>query len=171
MAEPVVVMGVSGCGKSTVGRELARVLGMPYLEGDEFHPPQNIARMAAGVALTDEDRQGWLRTLAEQLGTARHGGVVLSCSALKRAYRDLLRAQVPELRFVHLTGSPELLAERVATRDHPYMPASLLHSQLAALEPPGADERALTLDIARPPHELARQAADWLRRADRAALD
>jgi len=175
MPEAVVAMGVSGCGKSTVGRELAEALGMPYLEGDEFHPPQNVARMAAGVALTDDDRQGWLRTLAERIGAAlREGrGVVLSCSALKRSYRDLLRAQAPELRFVHLTGSPELLAQRVAMRQHPYMPASLLKSQLATLEPPGADERALTLDIAQPPDELARLAAQWLRRTtgNRAARD
>ncbi len=164
MPEAVVVMGVSGCGKSTVGRELADALGMPYLEGDAFHSPQNVARMAAGVALTDDDRQGWLRTLAERIGAAlREGhGIVLSCSALKRSYRDLLRTQAPELRFVHLTGAPELLAQRVTMRQHPYMPASLLQSQLATLEPPGADERALTLDIARPPHELARAARDWL---------
>lgn len=165
--QSVVVMGVSGCGKSTVGLALADALGVSYLEGDAFHPPQNIARMAAGVALTDEDRQGWLRTLADQLGAARRDGrgVVLSCSALKRAYRDVLRSQAGALRFVHLVGSPELLAQRVAARQHQYMPASLLTSQLAALEPPGDDERALTLDIALPPRALVQAAAHWLQAA------
>lgn len=159
-------MGVCGCGKSTVGRLLAQAVGLPYLEGDEFHSPQNVARMAAGVALTDDDRQGWLRTLAERIAAARRDGhgVVLSCSALKRVYRDTLRTHAPELRFVHLTGSPELLAQRLAQRVDHYMPPSLLQSQLATLEPPGADERTLTLDIVQPPHELAQAARDWLAR-------
>lgn len=164
----VVVMGVSGCGKSTVGRALADALGSPYLEGDTFHSPQNVARMAAGVALTDDDRQDWLLTLAGQLGAAqRQGqGIVLSCSALKRGYRDVLRSQSPDLRFVHLTGSPELLAQRLATRQHAYMPASLLSSQLAALEPPGDDEIALALDIARSSDALVQAAREWLQRMD-----
>jgi gluconokinase len=164
----VVVMGVSGCGKSTVGRALADALGSPYLEGDAFHSPHNVARMAAGVALTDDDRQGWLRTLADRLGAAQRegSGIVLSCSALKRGYRDLLRSQAPGLRFVHLAGSPELLAQRVATRQHAYMPASLLNSQLAALEPPGDDESALTLDITQSPDALVQVAREWLQRSD-----
>lgn len=168
LRQSVVVMGVSGCGKSTVGRELADALQAPYLEGDAFHSPHNIERMAAGVALTDDDRRGWLSTLADQLGSAqrRGQGVVLSCSALKRGYRDLLRSQAPGLRFVHLSGSPELLAQRVATRRHAYMPASLLGSQLAALEPPGADECALALDIAASPAALVQAAQAWLQRLD-----
>lgn len=167
MAECVVVMGVCGSGKSTVGRLLAEALGVPYLEGDAFHSAQNVARMAAGVALTDDDRQGWLRTLAEHLAAARHDGhgVVLACSALKRAYRDTLRTHAPELRLVHLTGSPELLAQRLAQRVDHYMPPSLLQSQLATLEPPGDDERALTLDIARPPQDLVQAATAWLTQA------
>lgn len=167
----VVVMGVSGCGKSTVGRQLADALGVPYLEGDAFHPPENVARMAAGVALTDDDRRGWLQALADQLGAARRRGqaVVLSCSALKRAYRDQLRSQAPGLRFIHLTGSADLLAQRVAARQHAYMPASLLSSQLAALEPPGDDECALALDIARSPGALVHAAQEWLRHTGPAA--
>ena len=146
----VVVMGVSGCGKTTVGERLARELGATFIEGDAFHPPANVARMGAGIALTDADRQGWLETLAGQLGAAAEARrrVVLGCSALKRRYRDTLRSGAPGLRLVHLRGSRELLAKRLAERRGHYMPASLLDSQLATLEPPGPDEDAITLDIA-----------------------
>ena len=145
----VVVMGVSGCGKTTLGAQLAQALGATFIEGDAFHPPANLARMAAGIALTDADRQGWLETLAAQLGAAAQARrrVVLGCSALKRRYRDTLRSGAPGLRLVHLRGSRELLARRLAERRGHYMPASLLDSQLATLEPPGPDERAITLDI------------------------
>jgi len=144
----LVVMGVSGCGKSTVGAQLAHALGVGFVEGDDFHPPRNVALMAAGTPLTDADRQGWLQTLAGELhrAQAQGRGLVLSCSALKRAYRDLLRAPVPGLLFVHLHVDAELLATRVSTRAHRYMPASLLASQLATLEAPGPDENALTVD-------------------------
>ncbi len=152
----VVVMGVCGCGKSTVGRQLAAALGAEYVEGDEFHPPENVARMAAGIALTDEDRQGWLEALARQLAAARGAGrtLVLSCSALKRSYRDVLRRGAPDILFVHLTGSRELLAQRMNARAGHYMPASLLMSQLATLEPPGPDENALSFDIAQVPEAI-----------------
>jgi gluconokinase len=144
----IVVMGVSGCGKSTVGAQLACALGVGFVEGDDFHPPHNVALMAAGTPLTDADRQGWLHTLAAQLQAAQGQGrgLVLSCSALKRAYRDVLRAPVPALLFVHVRADAALLAARVATRSHRYMPASLLASQLATLEAPGPDENALTVD-------------------------
>lgn len=160
----VVVMGVSGCGKSTVGRLIAQALKRPYLEGDAFHPPENVARMAAGTPLTDADRQGWLQTLAGELAAARRSGTgaVLACSALKRRYRDVLRGGMPDLAFVHLHGSRELLEARMAQRSGHYMPASLLQSQLAALEPPQADERAITLDIAGAPEALAQAALHWL---------
>ena len=157
----VVVMGVSGCGKSTVGRLLAARLGLPYIEGDVLHPPENVARMAAGTPLTDADRAPWLQRVGERLAASPPGAVV-ACSALRRRYRDQLRAHAPDLRLVHLHGSPRLLAERLATRQGHYMPASLLPSQLQALEPPQRDEAALALDIGMPPEQLAEQAQRWL---------
>lgn len=162
---PVVVMGVCGSGKSTLGAALAAELGADFLEGDAFHPPGNVARMAAGVALTDADREGWLRVLSQQLGAAGREGraVVLSCSALRRSYRDMLRAQASDLALIHLAGSAELLSRRLAGRKGHYMPPTLLASQLATLEPPAGDEHALTLDIARAPAQLLRAALAWLR--------
>lgn len=155
-AEIFVVMGVSASGKSTVGRLLAEARGATYLDGDDFHPPANVERMRAGHALTDEDRQGWLAALSARLATARTRGegVVLSCSALKRGYRDQLRRGAPELRLVCLHGKRELLAARIAARTDHYMPASLLDSQLATLEPPQADEAALVFDVALAPQQI-----------------
>jgi gluconokinase len=150
MALIQVVMGVSGSGKSTVGGKLAAALGVPYVEGDDFHPPENVARMAAGIPLTDADRQGWLEALRDRLKQAVDAGtgLVLGCSALKRSYRDVLRSGAPHLVLVYLHGSRELLAARLAARQHHYMPASLLDSQLAALQEPSADEHALRCDVA-----------------------
>ena len=152
----VVVMGVSGCGKSTVGRALAEALGLRFIEGDEWHPPRNVALMAAGTPLTDDDRRDWLQALAGQLAAAaaQGQGLVLSCSALKRSYRDQLRAGAAALRIVYLHGSAALLAARMATRPGHYMPPSLLPSQLDTLEPPTADEGPILLDIALPPEAL-----------------
>lgn len=149
----VVLMGVSGCGKSTVGEGLARRLGWRFVEGDGLHPPENVAKMAAGQALDDADRAGWLDTLGECLAQARQAdqGLVISCSALKRAYRDRLRRGDAHTQFVHLSGSRELIAQRIAARTHQYMPASLLESQFAALQAPDADELALALDVQQPP--------------------
>lgn len=144
----IVVMGVSGCGKSTVAQALAQRLGLPFIEGDELHPPDNVAAMSAGTPLTDEDRRGWLQAVAGTLAQAQTTGAVVTCSALKRSYRDLLRASAPGLRFVHLTGPQSLLAERLQSRAGHYMPASLLQSQIDTLEPPQADEGALTQSIA-----------------------
>jgi gluconokinase len=152
-------MGVSGCGKSTVGRALAARLGVPFAEGDELHPPRNIALMSAGTPLTDADRGVWLDRVADVLErAAQQGGIVVSCSALKRRYRDRLREAAPALRFVYLHGSETLLAERMAARSGHYMPASLLTSQLETLEPPGADERPIALDIAQDTPALVEQA-------------
>ena len=153
----LVVMGVSGCGKTLIGRAVARTLGLPFIEGDELHPPRNVALMAAGTPLTDADRADWLATIAARLGSAQAAGqgLVVSCSALKRSYRDLLRGSCPGLRLVHLHGSPALLHQRMLARTGHYMPASLLASQLATLEPPAADEDAISVDIGLPPDTVA----------------
>ena len=133
----VVVMGVSGCGKSTVGAALAAALGWPFIEADDLHPPANVAKMAAGTPLTDEDRSPWLDRIVAELrrACAERGSAVLACSALKQAYRDRL-AQAGAVRFVHLRGDRETIASRLAARRHRYMPASLLDSQFATLERP-----------------------------------
>ena len=143
----IVLMGVSGCGKSTVAAALARRLALPFIEGDSLHPPRNVALMAAGTPLTDDDRRDWLSALATALAQAETTGAVLSCSALRRSYRDRLRCGAPALRLVHLSGDEALLNQRLQARSGHYMPASLLRSQLDTLEPPSADEGALTLDI------------------------
>jgi gluconokinase len=147
-----VVMGVSGCGKSEVGKRLASALGVRFLEGDAYHSASNVAKMAAGIPLDDADRADWLRTLQAEIAEARKRGegLVLACSALKRRYRDLLRAADPGLRFAHLTGPRELIAERMGARTAHYMPASLLDSQLRDLEPLQADEEGVLLDLRKP---------------------
>ncbi|WP_229256048.1 gluconokinase [Duganella fentianensis] len=149
VASSWVVMGVSGSGKSSVGQQLAQALQCPFIEGDAFHSPANIARMSSGIALSDADRADWLEALGDEIRRVRqqHGGYVLSCSALKRAYRDRLRQADPALRFAHLHGEAALLAQRMAGRNAHFMPPSLLASQLAALQPLEADEAGLVLDI------------------------
>ena len=133
----VVVMGVSGSGKSTVGKALADALGWPFLEADDYHPPENVAKMAAGVPLTDDDRWPWLDRIVDALRSVveKSANVVLACSALRRAYRDRL-ARAGELRIVYLRGDQQTIASRLALRRHRYMPATLLASQFATLEPP-----------------------------------
>lgn len=157
-----VVMGVSGCGKSEIGQRLATALDLPFLEGDSFHSAANVAKMAAGIALTDDDRAGWLHTLQEHIrqATAHGHGLVLSCSALKRRYRDLLRAGNPALRFAHLSGPRSVIAERMAARVNHYMPPSLLDSQLRDLEPLQADEAGVLLDLNLPPQQLVEAILD-----------
>ncbi|MET3133673.1 gluconokinase [Oxalobacteraceae bacterium GrIS 1.11] len=151
-----VVMGVSGCGKSEIGQRLAGALAIPYLEGDAYHPPANVAKMAAGIALGDADRADWLTRLQEEIAAAvrRGEGLVLSCSALKRRYRDLLRGADPSLRFAHLSGARALIAARMQARPDHYMPLSLLDSQLRDLEPLQADEAGIVLDISKDPQQL-----------------
>jgi carbohydrate kinase (thermoresistant glucokinase family) len=137
----VIVMGVSGSGKTTLGAALAEILGATYLEADRFHPPANIAHMAAGKPLDDAMRWPWLKALARAAAeAARTGPAVASCSALKRSYRDLIRAEAGPVRFLFLDGRRAVLEARVRLRQHDYMPATLLDSQLATLEPPGPDE-------------------------------
>ena len=144
----VVIMGVAGCGKSSVGEALSARLHIPYRDGDDLHTPQAVAKMRAGVPLTDADRWPWLDRVAAVLAT--EAPVLVGCSALKRAYRDRIRAGAgAPVTFVHLAGSRDLIAARMATRSGHYMPTSLLDSQFAALEPPGPDE-AITVDIAQP---------------------
>jgi gluconokinase len=159
-------MGVSGCGKSTVGQLLARRVHAEFLEGDLLHPQRNIDRMAAGIALTDNDRRAWLLEIAQQLADAHASqhALVVSCSALKRSYRDTLRAVSNHLAFVHLHADATVLAARMQARPGHFMPASLLASQLETLEAPGPDERAATFDAALPAPQIAEQAAAWLAR-------
>lgn len=141
-----VVMGVAGAGKTTVGRALAERLGVPYGDADEFHPRANVAKMSAGVPLDDDDRRPWLTAIGSWLAEQSHGGVV-SCSALRRAYRDTLRSHAPRICFVHLAGPPEIVAERVASRADHFMPASLVTSQVTLLEPLADDEEGVTLPL------------------------
>ena len=138
----VVVMGVSGSGKSTVAAELVRRLGWEFAEGDDFHPARNVELMRAGTPLTDEDRWPWLRELAAWIGEHERAGrsVVVTCSALKRSYRDLLREGHPSVWFAHVTADRALIRERVEQRTGHYMPSSLLDSQLTTLEPLQPDE-------------------------------
>lgn len=165
-----VVMGVCGAGKSLIGAQFARGLGVEFLEGDALHPPENVKRMAAGIPLTDDDRHDWLLAIAARLRHARRAGVglVATCSALKRRYRDLLRtAGDPHVRFVYLAGTRELLAERMSIRQGHFMPPSLLESQLATLEEPTPDERAWVCDISNTPNAIV---ADLLTRAASTSL-
>lgn len=164
----VVVMGVSGCGKSAVGARLAQALGVRFIEGDAFHPPENVAKMSAGVPLGDADRRGWLDALRGEIARAMEAGetVVLSCSALKRAYRDILRGsegKSGEVRFVHLIGERALIAQRMAARPGHFMTLSLLDSQLRDLEPLQPDEAGVTLDLRDSPDRLVEQALAALR--------
>jgi len=163
----VIVMGVSGCGKSTVGEGVADALGWPFAEADDFHPPENVAAMRSGRPLTDDDRWPWLAELASWLADREAEGrsSVMSCSALRRAHRDVLRTGAPEVLFVHLDGPAEVIAGRVAARTGHFMPPSLLDSQVATLEPLAADEEGVVLDLRAEPGELAQQAVAWLLRA------
>ena len=141
-------MGVSGCGKSSVGEGVAARLGIPYRDGDDLHPAANVEKMRAGIPLSDDDRWPWLDGVAAVLAT--QAPVIVGCSALRRAYRDRLRAGAGgPLWFIHLAGSRALIASRMAARTGHYMPTSLLDSQFAALEPPGTDE-AFIIDIDQP---------------------
>jgi gluconokinase len=157
----VVVMGVAGCGKSAVGYLLAEQLGLPLVEGDDFHPASNILKMQQGLALTDADRADWLRTLGLEL--ARHpGGMVLTCSALKAAYRDRLRLATARVYFVHLAISQAESLRRVGRRAGHFYPPSLVASQFEALEDPASEPDVLTLDGDASPAQLAQQAVHWL---------
>lgn len=161
----VLVMGVAGAGKSTVAAELARHFGCPLADADTFHSDANIAKMRAGIPLTDADRQSWLAAIARHLQSWRDagGGGVVACSALKRAYRRILIGDGADVALVYLRGDPELIRRRLAERRHHFMPASLVDSQFATLEEPEADEGAIVLDAAKSAPELVAEI--------RAALD
>lgn len=148
-------MGVAGCGKSTIGAAIAERIGAPFMEADAYHPPENIKKMTAGEALTDEDRRPWLDALGSAAASAADGPVVTACSALRRVYRERLAEAAGEaIFFIHLAGAKTTIAERMSTRGGHFMPLSLLDSQFATLEPPAPDEPHLALDITAPPDML-----------------
>ena len=161
----VVVMGVAGTGKTTIGPLLAAQLGVPYAEGDDFHPEANVAKMAAGVPLTDEDRWPWLRRIGAWMSAEIAAGrsAVVTCSALRRSYRDLLREGRPEVVFCHLTADPDVMGERVSHRTDHYMPSSLLPSQLATLEPLQPDEPGFEVPALGDVSRVIAQALDAVR--------
>lgn len=156
----IVVMGVSGSGKSTVGAALAQRLGVPFEDADDLHPPANIAKMSAGIPLDDDDRRPWLETIGRWLAGQDAEGGVISCSALKRSYRDQLRAHAARAVFVHLHGTREVIARRQAGRPGHFMPASLLDSQFATLEPLADDETGVVIDVDQTVDAIVQQYVD-----------
>ena len=161
MTMRIVVMGVSGCGKSTVGRLLAEKLDAKFIDGDDLHPEENKAKMAAGIALNDEDRWPWLDKVGESLVSDER--IVIACSALKHAYRERILTRAAGTVFVHLAGSRETLAERMSSRPNHFMPLSLLDSQLATLEPLEYDEPGLVLDIDKPVEHIVDSCLSFIR--------
>ena len=147
MTSPTVVMGVSGSGKSTVGAALAQRLRVPFADADDFHPPANVEKMTAGEPLDDDDRYPWLEAIGRWLAEHCAEGGVMSCSALKRRYRDQLRRHCPGVEFLHLSGTPGVIGKRQASRPGHFMPASLLASQFDTLEPLEDDERGVSIDV------------------------
>jgi gluconokinase len=161
----LVVMGVSGSGKTTVAAMLAGALGVGFLEGDDLHPRSNVEKMKNGTPLTDADRLPWLRAIAHRIDEWRARGEagVVTCSALKRAYREILIGDRPDVRLVYLKGSPELIHQRMAARHGHFMPVGLLDSQFETLQEPGADEKPVVVDVAGSPAEIV---AEIIRRLD-----
>lgn len=162
----VVVMGVSGCGKSTVAAGIAVALGWPFAEADDFHPAANVAAMRSGRPLTDDDRWPWLADLAAWVTSQEASGrsSVMSCSALRRTHRDVLRSGAPQVVFIHLDGPAQLIASRLEGRAGHFMPSSLLESQVASLEPLAPDEQGVVLDLGAEPDVLVEAALAWLSR-------
>ncbi|KIF70581.1 gluconate kinase [Streptomyces sp. AcH 505] len=160
----VVVMGVAGTGKTTIGPLVATELDVPYAEGDDFHPPENVAKMSAGTPLDDADRWPWLDAIGAWAHHRAGLGGVVSCSALKRSYRDRLRAAAPGVVFLHLTGDRSLIERRMAERKGHFMPSALLDSQFATLQPLGDDEAGVAVDVSGGPEEIAARAVAALRR-------
>jgi gluconokinase len=160
-----VVMGVSGSGKTTIAEGVARREGWRLVEGDDFHPPANIAKMQSGTPLTDQDRWPWLRAIAREIDAMRARGesAVIASSALKRAYRDIMIGDRPDVALVYLKGSKDLIARRMAARKGHFMPPTLLDSQFATLEEPGEGERPIVVSIERPPDEIVDEVVRKLR--------
>ena len=157
----ILVMGVAGSGKSTVGQRLGEALGWPFIDGDDHHPPANVAKMSAGIPLDDEDRWPWLWRLHELMAEADRDGrsVVIASSALKQRYRDMLAGDLADVRVVYLRGDFDLLMERLSTRRGHFMKPQMLHSQMAALEEP---DHALVLDVARPVDDIVTEVVRWV---------
>ena len=165
----IIVMGVSGCGKTTIGDLVARELGVPFLDGDSLHPVENVAKMAAGIPLTDEDRWPWLATVGSRTGRRRRRRPGPGLLGARRSYRDAIRAQAPDTVFLHLHGSKEVLGARTEGRSGHFMPPALLESQLATLEPLEADEAGIVVDIAAPVAQVVADALAGIRRREAAA--
>ena len=153
----IIVMGVAGSGKTTIARQLAQDLGWKQTEADDLHNPESVAKMAAGIPLTDSDRAPWLRRICQRIDETG-GNQVVTCSALRRSYRDILRTADARVRFLHLHGSPETLAARIGARTDHFMPASMLTSQMETLEPLTADEDGVSVDIDGTPTEIVQRA-------------
>jgi gluconokinase len=161
---PLIVMGVSGSGKSTIGQALADSFGREFIDGDDLHPRANKEKMAAGNPLNDQDRAPWLEIIADRIGSELADGkpIVVACSSLKKSYRRILTAYAPTTVFVHLSGEREIIAERQSHRQHEYMPNSLLDSQFETLEPLVDDERGIVVDLGQTPDEMVRYVRERL---------
>jgi len=156
----IILMGVSGCGKTTVGKLLSKQTGLPFFDADDFHPPENVRKMESGQPLNDEDRQPWLEILSEKISEwNRSSGAILACSALKETYREILRSGEGNTGFVYLNGSRSVIFDRMKLREGHYMPPELLDSQFEALEEP---KNALVVDIRHAPEEIAKQIVNKL---------
>lgn len=166
MTTPLIIMGVQGCGKSTIGEMLARELGQPFYDGDDLHSEAAKKKMSAGDPLTDLDREPWLRTIADLIATERDLGraPVIGCSSLKRSYRDILRSTVDNTQFLHLVGSFEVMSARISGRHHEYMPPTLLASQFETLQELEDDEAGLNVSVEQTPQEIVDQILAYLAR-------
>lgn len=163
---PMIVMGVQGTGKTTIGSALGELLGVTFIDSDDLHPPANKVKMAAGTPLEDEDRVPWLKIVGATIvaNAAEGRTTIVACSALKRWYRELLRSSVPELQFIHLAGQRDLVASRLATRQHEFMPTTLLDSQFEVLEPLAPWEAGVVVPVAGTPAEIVDVVAEYLAR-------